>query len=355
MAGEAAGPDQDAARALLTQCWQDVLDETPVAPSPEVARLLESGGLSMRYCLLTQTLGKATDSSLDILCLQKEGGGTGQWDPRSFCQRVVVPWVAEQQGVLGDSPDPYVNNPLRRPSLTTPKSLQAAADWQALTALLADAQDNGRVPALLADILRAIRQRMERMSFSYPVPRRVSAAQVVALVSGFLSAKSGGDRGLAVTAALFSVIGQTFGLYDEIRRGRINAADRASGSAGDIECVKAGHIRLVVEVKERRFGEQDVRIALDKTRRLHIDELLMCTHGPLAVEAGGIAGVVSAAWASGTNIHDATLQDLLRGLLPLLGEVGIRAFVTAIGQQLDAYGSDARHKTTWKRALQDLA
>ena len=82
--------------------------------------LLRYDVVSIRYALLTQLLGKVTDHSRDALSIQRGEADTaqaaGRWDARSFCQSSVVPWVAEAGQVLGTSPDPYVNNPLRRPS-----------------------------------------------------------------------------------------------------------------------------------------------------------------------------------------------------------------------------------------------
>lgn len=48
-------------------------------------------------------LGKVTNPELDCLCLQRGENEESQWDPRSFAQSVIVPWVGENENVLGTS------------------------------------------------------------------------------------------------------------------------------------------------------------------------------------------------------------------------------------------------------------
>ena len=115
MAEKKIVPDIELARNLLDEFWQRVSQEKEGEINPDIDRLIDSRFVSIRFCLPTQLLGKLAAPELDCLCLQK-GDATfeSQWDPRSFANKVIVPWVAENQSVLGTSTDPYVSKPLRK-------------------------------------------------------------------------------------------------------------------------------------------------------------------------------------------------------------------------------------------------
>jgi hypothetical protein len=101
--------------------WFEMLADTQAETRDGIDELINCDVVSIRYALLTQLLGKMVDPQRDAMSIQRGDAATaeaaGRWDARSFCQANVVPWVAEAGQVLGTSPDPYVNNPLRRPRL----------------------------------------------------------------------------------------------------------------------------------------------------------------------------------------------------------------------------------------------
>jgi len=247
-------PDREKAKKKLDELWTTVLDDTEAKASTEIIALVNSEQTSIRFCLPTQLLGKLIDPTLDALCLQRGDGSSGRWDPRSFASKVIVPWNRTNQNVLGKSGDPYVSNPLRRPRVD--QGLEQMADrdqWDRLVQILQRVQiadDPASTEAALYQVLVAIRDRLREFTFLYVVPPRVSIWQAEDLVTDFLSEKSGGDRGLAVVAALFETIRNRLAIYHKVRRGVINAADSATDAAGDLECISEdGQIVLVVEVR----------------------------------------------------------------------------------------------------------
>ncbi|MGE3943492.1 MAG: restriction endonuclease, SacI family, partial [Alphaproteobacteria bacterium] len=146
------------------------------------------------------------------------------------------------------------------------------------------------------------------------------------LIEEFVSEPSGGERGLAVVAAFFETVRERFGIYQEIRRGVINAADAATRSAADLECVGPnGNVVLAVEVKERRIGDDDLHIAIAKARELEIHELIFCSEGIVTSQREQALMTIQNAWASGTNIYQTTPRELIRDVLPSAGEVGTKA------------------------------
>ena len=353
-------PDRITARGILETLWAKVLEDDSLKPSAQISELVNSGQTAIRFCLPTQLLGKLADHNIDAVALQRGDGEGGKWDPRGFASAVIVPWNRANQGVLGNSGDPYVSNPLRRPRADYGLDQMAEkAQWTALCDILItvqEADDEAVTKEIFTDTLVAIRDRLRDLTFTYIVPARVSLTQTGKLVSDFLSERSGGDRGLAIVAALFETYRERFGIYSKIRRGVINASDASTGAAGDLECIgeDGTSIILAVEVKERRIGDADIHIAVAKAREFSVRELLLCTDGINPSEQEAAAATVSSAWASGTNVYHATIQEMIKASLPLLGEAGIRGFVVNIGSQLDAFSTQPKHRKAWKTLLDGL-
>ena len=360
MAENRPSPDAEAARELLDELWEMVTQEKNGETNPDIARLVGSRYVAVRYCLPTQLLGKLTDPKLDCLCLQKgKGDSDSQWDPRSFANKVIVPWSAENQSVLGTSADPYVGKPLRKPRLEeNPRNVKGKDEWVLLHRILdkverRNSQEYTRICML--QTLRSIHGTFAELDFEYFVPERVSIEQTEKIISEFLSEGSGGDRGLSVAAALFETFGRYFGIYKEVKRYAINAADEATGMAGDIECIGAdGELRLAIEVKERNLTLADVRSAVLKARKASLRELLFNAPGANPPDKAQIAELFARTWASGTNLYRLSIDELIRVGLSLTGESGRKDFLENVGRQLDEYGTQPSNRKRWKELLEGM-
>ncbi|MBX3294090.1 MAG: restriction endonuclease, SacI family [Acidobacteria bacterium] len=229
--------DPKLAASTLNALWEEVLESERIEVEERIEALVGSNQVSIRYALPTQLLGKLVDPVLDALCLQKgDGSSESMWDPRGFASKVIVPWVSANQNVLGTSDDPYVSKPLRKPRIEDdPQSVKNAKEWQMLHDVLLEVQ-NANDPEFtrlrLKQTLASIRKKLAESTFEFYIPPRVSLRQTIRLMEDFLCEGSGGDRGLAISAALFSVIGDRFGLYKEVRRAFINASEINRSDSG---------------------------------------------------------------------------------------------------------------------------
>jgi hypothetical protein len=106
--------------------------------------------VTYRFCLPTQIPGKLRNPHFDCLKLHRgKAGDATAWDARSLASKVVAPFNAEQESVLGRSPDPYVSKPLRQPKMfRDDSSKKDIPGWNALIHLLEvieGADDGGRI------------------------------------------------------------------------------------------------------------------------------------------------------------------------------------------------------------------
>jgi len=362
-----ASPDRERARGILNDVWQEVSDEDGKAYSREVspavraniAQLLKSEAVSFIYSLPTQLLGKVTHPELDCLCLQRGENEESQWDPRSFAASVVVPWVDDNEHVLGTSKDPYVSNPLRQARVVpNPPNVRTNTLplWQALHEVLSDVEarnDPNYTLAVLREVLRQTHEILKSRQFNYPKLTRVSLEQTLLLVRRLLEASREGEHGMSLAAALFKVIGRRFGLWDEVRRQASTTADQASGMTADLECRRHGETVYSVEIKERTIKLSDVVAFDEKLSRGGLTEALINTPGVASSDAEGIRNRIRLMWGRGINLYSANIEEIVSVTLSLAGEAGRLEFVAEVGNQLDEFARPSG-KAAWRDHLKSI-
>ena len=199
-----------------------------------IVACLTSSTKSYHYVLPTQLLCKCVNGYLDCHSLQAAYKKPGAFDAKTIAHEVIVPFDQANHRVLGDSVEPYVNNPLRCQAVIKQYRSQQKnkEDWDRLIAVL-DAVETARNPGFTQDVFYQVLVEIYRLlagvQVIYAVPNRVSLRQTTDLVTRFTAGKSGGDCIEAVCTALFRAIGAAFGLFDNVRRQRVNVADAASG------------------------------------------------------------------------------------------------------------------------------
>jgi hypothetical protein len=336
----------------------DVLEGDLLA---DVRAAVNSQTKSYRYVLPTQLIAKLAAPTLDCRCLQAARGGRGAFDARTIAHEVVVPFDQTNNNVLGGSPEPYVNNPLRVPEVSVrfAKQQKNKKDWDALCRVLAvvqEGEDADLAGRVLRQTLTEVYRRLAETHVVYPAPKRVSLDAALRILRRFLEPGSGGDRLLAVTAALFAVLGRRFGLYDEVRRSNITAADASTGLPADLECVaNSGETILAVEAKDRELTITQVRSKMASIRERQISEVFfIAQQGVAAQDRDAVAEQVEREFVGGHNVYITDVIALSETALSLLGESGRREFLGDVGLQLDQYRSDIVHRRSWAELLGSL-
>jgi hypothetical protein len=320
---------------------------------------VNSKTLTYRYVLPTQVLAKCADRSLNATCVQATSGLQGAFDARSVCHQVIVPFDIRNERVLGGSPEPYINNPIRVPTISAGSRADKKdkVGWDALCTVVDYVEGDGDPLTVLRYLLIAIYERMSATKVTYGVPRRISIDQCGVLLAHYLAEGSGGDRALAVVAALLKTVGHRFGIFADVRRGNINASDRASGQTADVECLDAGgNLVLVAEVKDKALTLSHVEAKIPAIRSAGVSEVFFFLQQGIAdksVEA--IADLRTNEFASGQNIYIVEIEPFANTLLALLGEAGRREFLAAVGTELDANRSAIVHRRKWAGLLRSVS
>jgi len=356
------------AEKVLNELWTRLSQQDWREPSASklprkivaaIDRSLNAKIKTYRYVLPTQLLAKLTNPALDCWSIQEGANLPNSFDARSLCHGVIVPFDRENNNVLGGSTEPYVNNPLRIPSIT-PEFRKAQKDkggFDDLCMVLAYAEDNPRqIKTLFATVLASIGQRLGATRVVYPVPNRISLFDAKATIASFIVERTGGVRLQAVAIALFDTIGRKCGWYNEVKSAPVNASDASTGQAADLSCVDSeGRMVLAVEVKDRKLALRHVQDKLPGLREGGVRELLFLVRGGSREEnEHEIESTINREFAVGQNIYVCEFDAFMDSCLVLFGESGRRDFMVAVGSSLDAIGADISHRRSWASALRNL-
>ncbi len=312
---------------------------------------------SYRYVLPTQIVAKLADSKLDCKCLQASRGGQGSFDARTIAHKVLVPFDQNNQSVLGGSPEPYVNNPLRVSEVSSKHqgAQKKPKEWNHLCSVLAYVEEVNSpkvTKAIFTQVLIEVYKRLSVVKVAYSVPKRSSLQDTLRIMEEYLSEHSGGDRLMALSSALFSIIGRRLQLYEKVKRGKITAADKATGLVADLECAsKTGKIIMGVEVKDRELTITHLRGKIPSIREKKVTEMFFVAQGISKKDKDEIQKAIAKEYASGHNIYVVNIISLSKAVLALVGEQGRREFLDEVGNQLDEYKSDIVHRRKWAELL----
>lgn len=354
---------------LVERCRCILVDEwTKLDPASEETELgtklleaihdsVNSKTKSYRYVLPTQLLVKLAAPYLDSRSLQASFSARKGFDARTIAHSVLVDFDSKNHKVLGGSPEPYVNNPLRVPGIVLKHGgpQRDKSGWEKLCGVLAEIErkdDPDFTMRVFKQTLKEIHARLAFVSIQYPVPIRISHSKCLRLVHDFLDADHGGDRTQNVGAALFNLIGRRFGLFTKVVRGVVNSADAASGLVADLECIKDGEIVMAVEIKDRQLSIAQIDSKLIGARTKRIREVLfLAERGMIQADADMLANYVESEFASGQNVYVTTINNLAGASMALMGEDARTEFLRNVGQQLDQYASDIGHRQAWRDLL----
>lgn len=126
------------AEKMLYQAYEEALKGA--RPQTRFVRFIDSiidnTHKTFKYILFTALLSKATDSSINPLCLQAGSSLRGAYDARTICHNVIVPFeMSVLEKALGGSNEPFLNKPARFPELSKTNPVRRGNDQDLLNIL----------------------------------------------------------------------------------------------------------------------------------------------------------------------------------------------------------------------------
>lgn len=325
----------------------------------DIASTMRASEKSYSYVLPTQVLAKLTDETLDSRCIQDtREGGQGNFNARDVCKYVIVPWERLQGIPLGESSDPYVNNPLRYPEISPRfrENRRQRETWDKLCEILSAIEVQSErtfTENVFKQILLETRRLQEEAQIRYIIPNRFNLRTTMTTLNDFLSVSSGGARLQTVLVALFRTMKTHWGIYDEVFSAPVNVSDASKGRPSDIDCRKNGRTILAVEVKDTMLTLSLLEDKIRSCRSNDVDELMFLIRAnPLTQDT--IPQRIEKEFANGLNIYTLDALAFLESNLACLGEKSRRDFIAEVGrvgEELRLKFADRKH---WERILTSL-
>lgn len=339
----------DQCRQELIKLWDEIqgvaIDKNFVSDatiSRSIEAILRSSTKTYRYVLPTQILAKLVNQSLDSRCLQSQCAFEGSFDARSLCHKVIVPFERNINSPLGGSKEPYVNNPVRVPSVTLEYLGQQKnkAHWRLMCEILDVVESSSllELRKIYKQVLIQTRRLSEELQLEYPFPQRINHKDLDNLLLEFLTTPSGGARLQAVIYALFLTFKDFWDLYEVVKSDPVNAPDSQRGGAADVECLNDGVVVLAVEVKDRTITLEMIEDKINAARLHNINEVLFLARADNLIateDTETIQDRISTSFKGGLNIYTLDAIDFIAISGSLLGEQGRIIFLKNIARAMD--------------------
>lgn len=231
--------------------------------------VLDGTHLTYKYVLFNALLSKATDETLNPLCLQKKSTLPGSFDARTICHKVIVPFEQTTlKKVLGGSNEPFLNKPARYTDLSKDNAVRRGKDQDMLyrlcdeLPLISSSKDAYDDLVYMLKKLILLRDEKEDLTvFSIPesanLPIKITNYSFAALHENYE-----GEILTLIVAGLYHLLYSSDDSVVEVHP--VNESGASSKEISDLDIYVAGSLVVSNELKDKEYSESDVRHAADK-------------------------------------------------------------------------------------------
>lgn len=233
--------------------------------------VLDNTHLTYKYILVTALAAKATDPSINALCLQKKSKLPGAYDARSVCHKVLVKFEMTELGkALGGSNEPFLNKPARFPELSKTNAVRRGNDQSILNALCdglpkittADEAYAGLVYAM-KKLLAIKAEKSKITAFDYS-SLNGDAAKLAIFINRLLHENFEGEALTLAIAGLYELYMDSVTDNYLVEVHPVNQSGASSKEVSDLDIYKDEELFIANELKDKYFTEHDIRHAADK-------------------------------------------------------------------------------------------
>ena len=283
--------------------------------------VLDNTHLTYKYILVTALASKATDDSINPLCLQVKSELPGAYDARSICHGVIVRFDMEVLGkALGGSNEPFLNKPARFPELSTTNAVRKGRDQSILNKLCSDLPlvntsekaFDGLVYALHKLLL--VKAEKENLTKFTVANEDSTVAKLICCINTLLNENHEGEILTLVIAGLFD---QYFAHERDIKVEvhPVNQAGASSKEISDLDIYRSGNLFVANELKDKPFTDTDMIHAADKVMqagKMHMN-FIVGRHG--GADAQTVANCVADYLARGFVLNVISVDMFVPTLL----------------------------------------
>ena len=232
--------------------------------------VVDNTHLTYKYILFTALLAKATDESINPLCLQKKSTLPGAYDARTICHKVIVPFEMETlDKALGGSNEPFLNKPARFPELSKNNAVRRGNDKAILDSLcdnlplIKTSSDAFQCLVYLLCKLIKIRD-AQRKTLVFTVNDNANLpSKLMSFIEAALIQSHEGETLTLMIAGIYHLLYLDYAdAVVEVHP--VNESGASSKEISDLDIYINQELISSNELKDKDFAETDVRHAADK-------------------------------------------------------------------------------------------
>ena len=327
---------EDAAVKLNEAYEAALITPHPVCRHGEfIDYVIDNTHLTFKYILFTAVLAKATDSSINPLCLQKKSELPGAYDARTVCHKVVVPFEMETlEKALGGSNEPFLNKPARFPELDKNNAVRRGNDQELLDALcdnLPTIQTSEDAYECLIYLLRKLivirEEKKQRAIFSLPDSANLPS-KLLSYIETALCRSYEGEVLTLLVAGVYRLHYKGKNALVEVHP--VNQCGASSHEISDLDIYVDGVLVSSNELKDKDYTEPDVRHAADKVLQSGGNKMLFI-EGPRSTADGDFKATIEHEYCDRNfMLYIISYQDFFATLLGAMEEIDCHEFVEFI-------------------------
>ena len=246
-----------------------------------INRVLRGTHKTYRYILINALLAKATNQAVNALSLQKGDGKGGNFDARTLCHKVVVPFEKlKLPGCLGDSNEPFLNKPARFVSLSTNNAVRAGKDREILEniiEILSQISTSESAYEYLKSAMVVLIANHEEYLRKFAIgDALIDVSDFSQLVLDYIYIITNHTSEGEVCPLIVAELEQLYlGKDYKVIPHKVNESGSSSKEVGDIDVFDSeGTLVTSIEVKDKTFSVQDVIHAVTKFRQANLSSSL---------------------------------------------------------------------------------
>jgi hypothetical protein len=302
-----------------------------------ISDILQGSHKTYRYVLVNALIAKATNSAINMLSLQKGDGKKGQYDARSLCHKVLVPFEKiKLPGCLGNSNEPFLNKPARFVSLSIHNAVRNGNDREILNTLiqtLPKIRTSQQAYKYLCSAMAVMKENHEEYIKKYSIGDvLIDVSEFSQLVLDYIYDLTDYQLEGEIAPLIVSELEQMYvGKDYKVVPHKVNESGASSKEVGDIDIFDSeGNLVNSIEVKDKNFAEQDVIHAISKFRHANLTSSMFIYGKNVEFDKKAVYDALKKVGREGHFCCLISILNYAKMRVSELKEVTIREFVTGL-------------------------
>lgn len=326
---------KESAELKLKQAYQEAIKNTNICChwSDFIDFVIDNTHLTYKYVLFTELLAKATDQSINQLCLQKKSTLPGSYDARSICHKVIVPFEMETlEKALGGSNEPFLNKPARFPELDKNNAVRRGNDKDILNKMVdtlprINTSDDAYscLVYLISKLVKIKEQKKIFKNFSLSERANLPTKLYTFIENLLVKSYEGETLTLAVAGIYFLAYRNYQNYLVEVHP--VNQSGASGKEVSDLDVYIDNKLVSSNELKDKDYSETDVRHAADKVINVGGNHMLFIS-GPHSKPTNNfIIGLEEEYLSRNFLLKVITYEHFFSVMIALLPSIDIKAFM----------------------------